>query len=635
MDTQTESADDCNRQGLDFAQAGRFADAVNCFRKAVNLDPFYANAQNNLGAAHLALEQYDLAVPALEAAARIEPHNVDTRFNLGIASWKTGRPQESLVHFSQVVALAPGFADAHYNLGILLSGAGRYEEAIESFRLTIALRPGFAPAHENLGMALACVRKQDEAITSLGRALQLDPGNAMVRAQRMYLLAGNCDWDALANDLSLVPQLGVSMGIVPPFGMIALEDEPDRHLVRAQRFSAEKYKAEAVPIAVPTARPERLKIGYFSADLHMHATMVLAAGLFEAHDRSRFAVHAFSYGPDVADAMRQRALTAFDFFTEIGSMSDAEAAALARAEGIDIAVDLKGYTEGSRLGIFAHRAAPLQVTFLGYPGTTGAPFIDYLIADPVVIPRQWRKAYSEKLILMPEAYQPNDHREVSGRTWKRSEAGLPDKGFVFCSFNNSYKIGPREFDIWMRLLGNVEGSVLWLLAANVHVERNLRAEAKRRGVDPQRLVFAPRAAMPDHLARHALADLFLDTFACNAHTTASDALWAGLPLVTRLGDGFAARVAASLLRATGLGELVTDSDAGYEALALDLARSSKTLAALRQKLVKGRDNAPLFDCLAFARAIEAGYDMAFDRLVKGKKPADIIVPPGSSGAFER
>ncbi len=414
---------------------------------------------------------------------------------------------------------------------------------------------------------------------------------------------------------------------------------PARHRIRSERWAAERFRHIAPqPLPRPTAAdaaadaahrdaaPRRLRIGYFSADFFSHATMFLMAGLFRAHDRGRFAIHAYSYGPPRDDAVRRDLAGRVDSFTDIGAMGDSDVHALARRHGLDIAVDLKGFTQHNRSGLFAARLAPVQISYLGYPGTMGADCFDYILADSVVIPPEQRAHYSESVIRLPHSYQANDdRREIAANCPSRAELGLPEGAFVFCCFNNTYKIAPDAFAIWMRLLRQVDGSVLWLFRANRWAEANLRREAAAHGVDPARLVFAERLPQSEHLARHARADLFLDTFNYNAHTTASDALWAGLPLVTRAGRGFAARVGASLLHAVGLPELVTADDAGYEALALALARDPARLAAIRARLAENRRSAPLFDTAGFTRAIEAAYETACARYLDGHAPADFTI----------
>jgi len=617
--------------GVALRSAGKLGDSVVSFGKALALKPDYPDAHNNLGITLLDLDRPTDAEVSFRRALRQQPGFALAWNNLGNALRALGRTAEAVDCYTRAIQARPDYVEAQYNLGTALFALRRHADAIACFRRAIALKPGFALAHLNLGVALANLRQRDEAIASFTRALELDPDNALARAQRMHLLARNCDWDALAADLALVPELGIVGGAVPPFALLAFEDGPHRHLIRAQRFTAEKHKSQPAPFATPSARPDKVKIGYFSADYSDHAVMHLAVALFENHDRDRFSIHAFSYGPPNATPMRRRLEEAFDSFTDVAALGDGAIAERARALGLDIAVDLQGYTEGSRLGIFAHRAAPLQLSFLGYPGTTGAPFIDYLLVDRTIVPPDMRDAYSERLIFLPDSYQPNDRRPVASSAWTRDRAGLPEAGFVFCCFNNSYKITWREFGIWMELLKQVEGSVLWLLRTNAQVERNLRKEAERFGIDDARLVFAPMMATDEHLARHCLAGLFLDTFAYTAHTTASDALWAGLPVVTKLGQGFAARVSASLLKTAGLDELVTDSDEAYAALALDLATRPKRLANIRKRLATTIADSPLFDGPRFARGMEAACDAAFERLVQGLPPDDIAVPIASVG----
>ena len=374
-------------------------------------------------------------------------------------------------------------------------------------------------------------------------------------------------------------------------------------------------------------RHDKPRIAYLSADFREHATSQLMAGLFEQHDRSRFHVSAFSFGTNDRTAMRARLVAAFDEFHDVYQSSDIEVAQMLREREIDIAIDLKGHTQESRIGIFAYRPAPIAAAYLGYPATVGASLIDYFIGDPVALPFALQPHFDEKIVHLPDSYQCNDRkRMIAERTPSRAEAGLPEQGFVFCSFNNNWKITPEVFDVWMRLLTEVEGGTLWLLRDNEGAEKNLRNEAQRRGVDPARLVFADRALPADHLARHRLADLFLDTLPCNAHTTASDALWTGLPLLTCLGNAFAGRVAASLNHAAGMADMVTTSLDEYHALALKLAREPDRLAAVKSRLAQNRDTCPLFDTVRLARHIEAAYMTMWERWQRGEPPASFAVP---------
>jgi predicted O-linked N-acetylglucosamine transferase (SPINDLY family) len=351
------------------------------------------------------------------------------------------------------------------------------------------------------------------------------------------------------------------------------------------------------------------------------------AGVYENHDRSRFDIRAVSIGPKDSSLMRRRLEGAFESFLDAGGLSDAEVAAKIRSAEIGILVDLNGFTGNSRTNIFAHRAAPIQVNYLGYPGTMGAGYIDYIIADPTVIPSSEQGDFSEKIAYLPNSYQANDsRRSISETALTREECGLPDSGFVFCCFNNNYKITPDVFDVWMRILIKVQGSVLWLFESNAAAATNLKREAERRGVDAERLVFAKRMSLPDHLARHRLADLFLDTLPYNAHTTASDALWAGLPVLTQIGETFAGRVAASLLKAVGLPELITHGSKEYERLAIEIATHPETLTAMKKKLAENRLSTPLFDTKLLTRQLEAAYVAMYERYQAGLAPDTIVVP---------
>jgi protein O-GlcNAc transferase len=411
--------------------------------------------------------------------------------------------------------------------------------------------------------------------------------------------------------------------------MLAISASPAVQLRAAEIFTADQCPpAERSIWRGEIYRHDRIRIAYLSADFQNHPTAYLAAGWFEAHDRSRFETIAVSFGPDTNDDMRQRLRGVFERFIDAQSLTNRQIAERLRALEIDIAVDLKGYTTNSRAGIFALRPAPIQVGYLGYPGTMAASYMDYILADEVVIPSDHAPFYTEKIVWLPGTYQVNDRaRRISDQTPSRAELSLPDEGFVFCCFNNSYKIRPAIFDIWMRLLRQVEGSVLWLFEENGSAAQNLRLEAERRGVAPERLVFAPHVPAAEHLARHRHADLTLDTLPYNAHTTASDSLWAGVPVLTCLGTTFAGRVAASLLKAIGLPELITTSLEDYEALALRIAREPDLRAALKQKLARNRDTFPLFDTARFTRHTEAAYTTMWERHQRGEPPQSFAVTP--------
>jgi predicted O-linked N-acetylglucosamine transferase (SPINDLY family) len=429
----------------------------------------------------------------------------------------------------------------------------------------------------------------------------LRPGHAEALNQQIQCRQQICDWRGIG---LLQRDLLSSSERFSPFGALTIDSTPAQQLAVARTWCEQRYAAIKPLPQNSDHRGGKIRLGYLSADFCNHAMAHPVAALIEHHDRQRFEIIAYSYGPDDGSPMRRRLAQACDRFTDIRSMPAIEAAKLIQADGIDILIDLAGYTTGARTEILAFRPAPVQVNFLGYPGTMGAGFIDYIIADPVCIPLGEDVYFSETVVRLADCYQPNDRRREIAETPSREACGLPARGVVFCCFNNIYKIAPEMFAVWMRLLEQVPDSVLWLLDGNTAARQNLRREA---GGAADRLIFAPRQPMPDHLARHRLADLFLDTLPYNAHTTASDALWAGLPVLTCRGKTFAGRVAASLLTAVGLPELIASSLADYEALALGLAREPARLAAVRDKLAANRHTAPLFDSVRFARAIETAY----------------------------
>ena len=630
-----------NLAGAIRAGMGQLDEAVAHYDQAIALAPDFFEAFNNRGNALAGLKRLDQALASFDAAIRLKADYAEAHVNRAVTLVKLHRPEQALAAFGdairfnpglaaaynnrgnllmtqhrlrdaladyeQAIRLQPAYADAFLNQGNVLKTLSRPQDAVASYDRAIALAPGLAQAHNNRGTALRALHRSEEALASYREALRLKPDYALAYGELQHIQAHLCLWPDAPRDDALL-DLGREEDVIPPFYMLELTDDPRRQLAFARAWAGEKFGGIRPGDFKRAAPGERIRVGYFSADFHRHATMYLMARLFELHDRTQFEIHAFSYGAKAEDEMRSRLLDAVDEFHDVADLDDREIAALSNARGIDIAIDLKGYTTGGRPGIFAHRAAPAQVSYLGYPGTTGADFLDYILADAVTIPDELHEYYSEAVIRLPHSYQVNDdRRRISDERIARADVGLPEDGFVFCCFNNNYKITPAEYDVWMHLLRQVDGSVLWLLRDSEIAAANLRREAERRGVDPDRLVFADRAPLDIHLARHRCADLFLDTFTVNAHTTASDALWAGVPVLTKLGSAFAARVAASLLHALDMSELVTQTVPDYEALALDLATNPAKLAAIKSKLADKRMTAPLFDTRRFAQDIEAVY----------------------------
>lgn len=618
-----------NVQGAAHRQLGNYDQAVESFKKVLQIVPNNALTHNNLGVALTDIGGLNEAVESFNNALEIDPDYADAYFNLAVAQGYQGDIEAAINSYKQTLTLTPDRADAYYNMGNALLQCQRPDAAIDCYQRATEIAPDYSKAYNNWGNALKTQNELPAAIARYQQALEIDPNYANARVHKLHLQAMICDWATASNDPASVASIGTSGEEVAPFSMLTLEDAPERHRLRSQLFTQNNFSPSRLPtLTTPADRPQKLRVGYFSADFHNHATMYLIARLFEAHQADNFEVYAYSFGPDKHDSMRQRLIDAVHLFTDVRDLQERDIALLARQHRLHIAVDLKGYTQNNRSAIFAHRAAPVQINYLGYPGTMGADFIDYMIADEVVVPLECRDFYSEKIIQMPNSYQVNDAtRRISEGPVTRAEMGLPAGAFVFCCFNNSYKITADEFDVWMRMLNNIDGSVLWLLQCNPWAEKNLRQQATARGIDCQRIIFAATLPQAEHLARHRLADLFLDTFVVNAHTTASDALWAGLPVVTKLGQGFAARVAGSLLTALGLPELITRTTAEYEALILQLACHPQSLTAIRQKLQRQRLSAALFDSELFTRHLEEGYRRAYDHHFDQHDPEHIQIAP--------
>jgi predicted O-linked N-acetylglucosamine transferase (SPINDLY family) len=627
---QRQDFEALHSRALAEAQQGHAQAAFELFSRALAVDPRNAAAYSNRGNTLLDLKRFDEALASFDQALAIQPDFADALNNRGNALQALQRHAEAVDSYDRALAIRPGNAQALTHLGNVLQGLRRHEEALASYARALAIKPDQAEALTSRGNLLVDLKRFDDALTSYARALSVRPDYPHLLGNWVHTKMKVCDWSGLAAAFDhLAAGIAAGRPVASPFAILGTPLPSSLQRKCAEMLIAAKFPAVTSPGDTGfAARHDRIRLGYFSADFYSHATAYLMAGLFEAHDRSRFELVAFSSGPPASDPMRARLEAAFDRFIDVRETSDADIALLARSLEIDIAVDLKGFTQDGRTEIFARRAAPLQVSYLGYPGTMGADYIDYLIADRTLIPAEHVGDYAEKIAYLPHTYQSNDSRRaIADQQFTRQAAGLPEQGFVFCCFNNNWKITPAVFDIWMRLLQQVAGSVLWLFEDNPTAGRNLRAEAQKRGIAPERLVFAPRMNLPEHLARHRLADLFLDTLPYNAHTTASDALWAGLPVLTRLGETFAGRVAASLLKAVGLPELVTDSPEAYEALALELATDQQKLAALRQRLAANRLTQPLFDTALFARHIEAAYTAMWERHQAGLRPEHIVVPP--------
>lgn len=586
-------------------------------------------AWDNLCAGLISLRCDDMAEVAARRIIEQAPQSAMAWSNLAAISYKLGKWMEAEAAARKAIELDAGSAGAWNNLSVAMCELGRYEEAEDAARRALGIDPQLAEAWSSLASILEHRRKYGDAVQALIRLLELDPDYRFAKGRLLHQKMLCCDWDGLETlHESIQRDLDGNRLSAEPFGHQAIATSAQELFQCAKLYCAEVHPGRAASTAPLPKKPGagKIRVGYLSGEFRHQATSILMAELFELHDRDRFEIVAFDNGLSDHTAFRNRLERAFDKIVPIAALDDDQAAGLVRAEGIDILVNLNGYFGKGRTDVFALRPAPIQVNYLGFPGTIGAPYIDYLIADRIVIPPGEVGDYAEKIVFLPHCYQVNDRQRVIAETqYSREMLGLPPAGFVFACFNNNYKITPQQFDTWMRILGQVEGSVLWLLEDNAIAAGNLRREAERRGIAPDRLVFAGRMALPEHLARHRAADLFLDTLPYNAHTTASDALWAGLPVLTQLGATFPGRVAASLLTAIGLPELIASGPDEYEKLAVELARKPDKLAAIRETLARNRLSAPLFDTPLFARHIESAYAAMHDRLLAGQQPDHIHI----------
>jgi protein O-GlcNAc transferase len=627
LSVHPRDADTHYNRAVLLARLGRLEDAVAGYDRALALRTNDVAALFNRATVLAQLRRYDEALADYGRTLALAPGHVEALTNRANVLSKLGHRQEALAAYDQVLAMRPDFVMALNNRAAVLKQLHRHHEALASYGRALAADPANFDALYNRGNTLVRLNRQAEGLADLERAHAIRPDDAETLNALMMAYLQTCHWSKAAGLLGpLKEHLREGMD---PFTLLALDTTPAEQLACARGEIERTTTAASKRFAGRNkGHAGKLRIAYLSADFHLHPTAWLAAELFELHDRARFEVVGVSFGPDDGSEMRARLRQSFDRFHDVMGHGDAEAAKLLGDLEIDIAIDLKGHTENKRPGILAHRPAPVQVSYLGYPGTMGADFIDYIVADRIVLPFDQQPFYSEAIVHLPDSYQVNDSkRAIAAQAPSRHDAGLPDGGFVLCCFNNSFKITPAIFDVWMRVLGQVEGGALWLLQTNDLAAANLRREAQARGIDPNRVVFAPKVALADHLARHALADLVVDTLPYNAHTTTSDALWTGVPVVTCLGSTFPGRVAASLLHAVGLPELVTASLDQYEALVLALAADRDRLAAVRRKLATNRLTHPLFDTDRFRRHLEAAYSTMWDISQRGEAPRSFSVPP--------
>ena len=647
--------------GLTFQELCQLNAAIECYEKATTLKPDYAEAHNNLGVILKELGQVDASVESYEKALAINPNYIEAYNNLGNALKDLGQWEDALKSYKKVLNFQPENAEAHNNFGIILMELGQFEDSVKSYEKALSLMPDNADTYNNLGIvyfqldqlqiAIKCYKKaisltpdyaaayanlgdvhkrlgqMDEALVNYERAISINPNLNYMLGDYLYIKMYLCLWDDLSNNLSeLTNKINNGEKVLNPFIALTVIDNPGVQRKTAEIHANDKYpKNHSLPTIEPYPEHTKIRIGYFSADFRDHPVSHLTAELYEMHDRERFEINAFSFGPDTKDEMNLRIKAGVDHFYDVRTMSHKDVAMLARSVELDIAVDLGGFTQDARTGIFAMSAAPIQISYIGYLGTMGANYYDYLVADKTIIPEENQKYYSEKIAYLP-SYQVNDSTQSNPKTiFTRQDLKLPDVGFVFCCFNNIFKVTPTTFDSWGRILEQVDGSVLLIYIARESAKTNLTKEIVRRGIDSNRLIFGERLSMPEYLARYQVADLFLDTHPYNAGTTASDALRMGLPVLTYIGNSFASRMAASLLNAVNLPELITNTQEQYESLAVELATNPEKLRIIKDKLVNNLSTAPLYDTPLFTRNLESAYLAMYERHQNRLDPDHIYV----------
>jgi len=650
-----------NNLGIAFKALDKLDQAIESHKNALIAKPDYAEGHNNLGIIFLEVGMLEEAVQSYEKALLINPTYIEVHNNLGVALKDLGRISEALESYKNAIAIKSNYAEAHNNLGITLMDIGKLDEAVSSYKNALTAKPNYAFAHNNLGVALNGLHRLNEAAICFDKALSINPYYAEAHSNRGNLMTdfdkfdeallsyeqawelkpdedyiiGNilhtrmhlCEWDEISNHLKdLTKKINKGKKVIGPFAITALIDSPELQRKATEIYANDKFPiSNALPKIGRYPKHKKIRIGYFSADFREHPVSTLTVGLYEKHDRNQFEVFAFSFGPDTNDEMNLRVKTGVDNFYDVRVMSYKDIAMLGRSLELDIAIDLGGFTQNARTGIFAMSVAPIQLSYIGYLGTMGAKYYDYLIADRVIIPEENQQYYSEKIVYLP-SFQANDSKQSDSVTsFKRQDLGLPKEGFVFCCLNNTYKITPTTFDSWAQILANVENSVLLIFASNKSAQINLTKELVHRGIVSSRLIFGKHLLRPGYLGRYKTADLFLDTQPYNAVTTSSDALRMGLPVLTCLGESFASRIGSSILNAINLPELITTTQEEYEALAIDLATNPKKLKVIKDKLAKNLPSAPLYDTLLFTKHLESAYKAMYGRYHEGLEPEHIYV----------
>lgn len=634
LKTEPNNPDYLNNYGAALRANGQTEQAINCYRKALQLNPRDIDLQNNLGNAYLELQRFEEAAGCYRRVLRALPDNPDVRGSLcnalqsyGFQCHDKGMHLQAEAAYEEVIGLNPADGASYYNLGNAQRELGKAEAALKSYRQAQKLLPDDADVYNNLGNVLRETGQLKEAVAAYQQALQLNPQLYHARVHLVHQKQHACDWADLEQEVTTIRDWvqTVPEAQISPFAFLAMPGTtPQEQKLCADNWVSNRYaqlfSSEVAHDFSASRKHRKLRIGYLSSDFRLHPLAFLISELIECHDRAQFDIYAYSNATDDKTQERKRLEKAFDHFIDIRKLSIADAAERIKKDQIDILVDLTGFTQSSRTAVAALKPAPVSINWLGFPGTMGAhqaaPLFDYILTDAFVTPDSEYTNFAESPLCLPVCYQPNDRKRPIGKPTTRADNGLPDDVFVFCCFNQTFKILPQVFDIWMNILKERPASVLWLLECNAVAKENLQREAEARGVAASRLIFAPRVPIAEHLARHQLADLFLDTLPYNAHTTASDALWMGLPLLTCAGQTFASRVAGSLLHALGIDDLITSNLDDYQQKALQLSADADLLASIKQRLLQSSDSAPLFDTGRFTQDLEHCYQTVWQRYLQ-------------------
>ena len=613
--------------GVQCVENGNVADALMIFECLRSADPNDVRIPYNIGFLHAMQCNFEDALLSFQEALQISPSDVEVLTNYANAQHELRRYGEAIISYDKVLSLKPDFAQAWMNKGVTLHELKRYDEALTHLDMALSLSPNYHEAWAQKGTILNTLRQHSQSARCFLRALELCPEDSYLLGKAHHQMMLVCDWGNYENiTTEIFNRIQQKRKCAEPFGLQGISTSEELLKECAEIYSNDVFPTMGNLGGQVEYSHNKIRIGYVCGEFREQATSILMTRIWELHDKSKFEIFAFDAGFGDKSEYRTRIESAFNDIFEISRLSDLDAAKLIQSKEIDILVNLNGFFGHVRQGIFSYKPAPLQVNYLGFPGTIGAPYMDYLIADKVVLPYESKGQYVEKIAYLPDSYQANDdHRIISQRKYSRAELGLPEKGFVFACFNNNYKITPSTFDLWSRILKKVESSVLWLLADNPSARENLINEATARGIAPTRLVFAERLSPSEHLARHQLADLFIDTLPYNAHTTCSDSLWAGLPVLTLKGNTFPGRVSASLLNAIGLDELITHTEEGYESLAIELASDQEKLKRIRATLASNFSSKPLFNSSLFTKNLEAIFIEMHERYKEDLQPDYIFI----------